>query len=241
MDEKNNGLTSYFHLSLFSLFIAALLKCAIEYLETGKVVFTVNDALFPVLWVSFFLALIAARFFATHLLRCSVCGTFSQDSLIFKEGGSTRFCRQHLVERFRQEFTACTEKMVVVYPSLEMKKGPYVYEYKAVRDIPEKFLKGPAGQMLTKTLSSIAGTCSRCARNATVAYFGPGNNPWESLAMRGQGWDFLGGGIPATFQLTCPFCIADELCSSLSRFQGSFSEGIILPHNGSGIFISRLG
>ncbi len=242
MDDKNNRSLSYLHLGLLSFFIAALLESAIKYLETGKVVFAANDALFPILWVSFFLTLIAARSFASHLFRCSVCGKFSQDNLIFRNGTNKRFCRQHLLERFRQEFTASDEKMVVVYPSLEMKRGPYAYEYRAIRDIPEKFLKGPRGHLLSKALSSIGGRCSRCARTGTVAYFGPGNNPWESVKMIERGWDYpQRDEIPVTFQIVCPFCIADELCFSLSQFQGAFSEGIILPHNGSGIFISRLG
>jgi hypothetical protein len=131
--------------------------------------------------------------------------------------------------------------MVVIYPFLEMKRGPYVYEYRATEDIPERFRQSPFGRMLTSALSSVGGRCSRCTRNGTVAYFGPGNTPWESVTMRGKGWDDLRKEeIPATFQVTCPFCIVDELCSSLSRFEGVFSEGIILPHNGSGIFISRL-
>ena len=241
MEDKTSGLTPYLYLCIFSLFIAAVLRSTIEYLKAGKAVFETNDPLFLILWASFFLALIVSRSLASHLLKCSVCARFSQDTLIFRQGRSSRFCRQHLIERFRQEFTSCTEKMVVVYPSLEMKRGPYVYEYRAIDDIPEKFLQNPFGRMLTRALSSVGGRCSRCARNATVAYFGPGNTPWESVTMRGKGWDYLREDeITATFQLTCPFCIVDEICFSLSRFEGVFSEGIILPHDGSGIFISRL-
>ncbi len=241
MDDKNNSVTSYLYLGLLSLLIAAVLRSAIEYFDTGKVAFAAKDPLFLILWASFFLALIVFWSLASHLLRCSVCARFSQDTLIFEQGRSRRFCREHLIERFKQEFTACTEKMVVVYPSLEMKRGPYVYEYRAIEDIPEKFRQGPFGRMLTKALSSVGGRCSRCTCNGTVAYFGPGNTPWESVTMRGNGWDDLRKEeITATFQVTCPFCIVDELCFSLSRFEGAFSEGIVMPHNGSGIFISRL-
>jgi hypothetical protein len=241
MEDKTSGLISYLYLCVFSLFIAAVLRSAIEYLKAGKAVFETNDPLFPILWASFFLVLIVSRSLASHLFKCSVCARFSQDALIFRQGGSRRFCRQHLIERFKQEFTSFTEKMVVVYPSLEMKKGPYVYEYRAIGDIPEKFLQNPFGRMLTRALSSVGGRCGRCARDATVAYFGPGNTPWESVAMRGKGWDYLREDeIAATFQITCPFCIVDEVCHSLSRFEGVFSEGIILPRGGSGIFISRL-
>ena len=241
MDDKNTSLTPYLYLGILSLAIAAVLRSATGYLETGAVVFAANDSLFLILWASFFLALIVFWSLASHLLRCSVCARFSRDTLIFRQGRSRRFCREHLIERFKQEFTACTEKMVVVYPSLEMKRGSYVYEYRAIEDIPEKFLQSPFGRMLTRALSSIGGRCSRCARNGTVAYFGPGNTPWESVTMRGKGWDDLRKEeITVTFQVTCPFCIVDELCFSLSRFEGVFSEGVILPHNGSGIFISRL-
>ncbi len=240
--DRNNTPISYIYISLFALFVAAVLRSAVEYLETGRVGFPANDPLFAALWVCFFAATIVLRYFASRLLRCQVCGQLSQDTLIFEQGRSGRFCREHLIERFRREFTACTEKMVVVYPSLEMKRGPYVYEYRPMEDIPEKFLENRLGRMFTRALSSIEGRCVRCARKATVAYFGPGNTPWESVTTRGKQWDDIGNDeIPATFQVTCPLCIADELCFSLSRFEGVFSEGIVLPHNGSGIFLSRLG
>jgi len=51
---------------------------------------------------------------------------------------------------------------------LEMKRGPYVYEYRALEDIPEKFLQNRLGRMFTKALSAVEGRCARCARNATV-------------------------------------------------------------------------
>jgi hypothetical protein len=242
MNHKNHSSASYLYLCILAFFIAAVLRAAIEYLETQKAAFSANDPVFLILWFCFSMALIVFRSFAHRMLRCPVCGKLSQDTLIFKEGSSGRFCREHLIERFKREFTACTQKMVVVYPALEMKKGPYVYEYKAIEDIPEKFLQSRFGRMLTRALSSVEGRCSKCARKGTVAYFGPGNTPWESVTAKAGGWDDLfKDDIPATFQVTCPFCIADEVCFSLSRFEGVFSEGIILPHNGSGIFISRLG
>ena len=240
--DKNAAPVPYLYLSLFALLIAAMLRSAIEYLETGRIGLPTNGPLFPALWVFCFLALVLSRHVASRLLRCPVCGKLSQDTLIFEEGRSERFCREHLIERFRREFTACTKKMVVFYPALEMKSGPYVYEYRSIENIPEKFLQSPLGRMFARALSSIEGRCARCARNATVAYFGPGNTPWESVSTRDNQWnDSDRGEIPATFQVTCPFCIADELCFSLSRFEGVFSEGIVLPHNGNGIFLSRLG
>ena len=177
MDDKNNSLTSYLYLGLLSLLIAAVLRSAIEYFDTGKVVFAAKDPLFLILWASFFLALIVSWSLASHLLRCSVCARFSQDTLILEQGRSRRFCREHLIERFRQEFTACTEKMVVVYPSLEMKRGPYVYEYRAIEDIPEKFHQSPFGRMLTRALSSVGGRCSRCTRKRHRGLFRPREYP----------------------------------------------------------------
>lgn len=241
MKDKSNRLTTYLHVSLVALLAALLLRLAIQYFETGRVAFPADDMLFIVLWVSILLAFLLFHSLATILFKCAVCGRFSHDSLIFRDGPSRRFCREHLIEAFRQEFTACAEKMVVVYPALEMKRGPYVYEYRPIEDIPEQFLQSPPGRLFSKALSSLGNKCGRCSRNGTVAYFGPGNTPWESLNIRGKGWDdYQQAELPATFQITCPDCIVDELCYSLSRFEGAFSEGVILPHNGSGIFMSRL-
>jgi hypothetical protein len=238
--DRSTTFISYLYLSFLALAVAALLRSTIEYLETGKFGFSAGDPIFQALCVCSFAALALSRYFASRLLRCSVCGRFSQDTLIFDEGPSRRFCREHLIERFKQEFTAWTEKMVVVYPSLEMKKGPYVYEYRTMEAIPEKFLQGRIGRLFQRALSSIEGRCARCGRKATVAYFGPGNTPWEPITISGKQGDEPGGEIPASFQVTCPHCIADEVCFSLSRFEGVFSEGIVLPHDGSGVFISRL-
>ncbi len=240
--DSDNRLAGYLRLGLLSFLIAAVLRGAIEYFGTGKLVFAADDRLFPVLWASFFVLSIVFRSLASRFLRCSECGNVSQDILIFSEGPSVRLCREHLVERFKHEFTACTEKMVVVYPALETKRGPYVYEYTAVDDLPPKFLQSPFGLMITAALSSIGGKCGRCSRNATVAYFGPGNTPWESAATGAKGWDEVHReGLPASFQITCPYCIADEVCFSLRQFKGVFSEGVFLPHKGDGIFMSRLG
>ena len=242
MNEKRNSPALFLYFGISAFLTAAVLRFAIEYLQTGKAGFSINDRIFVTLAIGVFVVLIFGRYLASYILRCSVCGKLSQDVMIFKGGRSGRFCREHLIERFRNEFTACSDRMVVIYPSLEMKTGPYVYEYRAIGDIPEKFLQSRFGRTMMKALLSIEGKCARCSRDATVAYFGPGNTLWEFVGMRGKQWDDVPNmEMPAIFRLTCPFCIADELCFSLSRFDGVFSEGIILPHNGSGIFVPRLG
>lgn len=235
MNEKNAGFARFIYPAVFSITLAAVLRAAIEYVVSRKAVF-LSDGLFFALWAAFFVAIVACRALATSVLRCSVCGRFTRDALIFEQGGSARFCRDHLIERFKREFTAYTDKMVVVYPALEMQKVPFVYEYTPLTRIKAKLLRGPFGRMVTRALSSIDGQCSRCGQKATVAYFGPGNTPWETTLLSGPGND---DEIAATYQITCPSCIVDELCSSISRFEGVFSGGIILPHNGSGIFVSH--
>jgi hypothetical protein len=241
MENKKISSTSYLYMILFSFVLSALLWSAFEYLKAGKVTFEIHEPLFLRIWAAIFLIAIVFRSFASRALRCSVCGRFSRDTLVLREGGSRRLCREHLIERFRREFTAFTDKMVVFYPAVEGKRGPYVYEYRTMNDIPEKFLRTGFGRLITKALSSIGGKCSRCGRDATVAYFGPGSMQRGFDATIGTRWGEPGEEeIAARFEITCPFCVVEDICFSLERFEGGFSEGVVLPNNGSGVLLSRL-
>lgn len=228
---------SFLFQAIVSLVAAALARAAIAFLQSGKPVFSAGDPLFLWLAAVFLLTIGVFQLVASRLFRCTVCGKFSQDIMVFDGKRTARFCREHLVARFRQEFAACDQKMVVVYPALEMKKGPYTYEYRPVDSIPERFLPTPFGRIMTRALASIGGRCGKCGRNATLAYFGPGNTPWTTISSIHETDT---GEISATFLVACPNCIVDELCFSLNRFESPFSEGIILPHGGTGVLMSRL-
>lgn len=232
---------SYFYLFLFSLAVAAVLRAGGDYLRTGRAAFRMDDPVF-LAWGLFFFALaVLFRLLARRSLGCSLCGRLSQDIVIFQKGPSRRFCRAHAIELFRREFTLFPGKMVVFYPALEMKKGPYAYEYRALEDTPEKFRESAMGRLIATALAAIAGKCSRCGRDATVAYFGPGSVALGSMRLEGADRSLSGTGLPGDFQITCPHCIADELCFSLGRFESGFTEGVVLPYNGNGVFLSRLG
>ncbi len=234
-------LRAYLHLGVFSLLMALVLRLGIEYLKNRQISFDADDPLFLALCAGFFLLSFLARSLAMRSVRCSVCGTVSHDVLIFGNGESKRFCRAHMIERFRREFTACGEKMVVFHPGLETKRGPYRYEYRAVADMSAKFLQSGTGRLIEQSLAAIGDRRCKCGRAASVAYFGPGSVPWESPHPDGAGMEGLRGlEFARRFLPACPFCIVDEVSLSLARFQGSFSEGVVLPYDGAGAFVSRL-
>ncbi|MCE5335445.1 MAG: hypothetical protein LLG06_12750 [Desulfobacteraceae bacterium] len=237
----HSNLRTHVHLIVFSLAMGAIVLLVIEYLMNREVSFRPDDPCFLLLSGGFFLLFLLCRSLAARAVRCSVCGTVAHDVLILGDGESKRFCREHAIDRFRKEFTAHAGKMVVFHPCLESRRGPYRYEFRSVGDMPGKFFQSEMGRLIKLSLAAIGGKCSRCGKDASVAYFGPGSVPWEPVRADGTGMGELHAEeFARRFLPTCASCIVDEVSLSLARFEGSFSEGLVLPYDGEGVFVSRL-
>lgn len=225
----------YFPFLVYSIVIAGSIDMALSYLETGHP--ALSARFWPIAGLVF-LVFVAVYKLRTRVSTCLICKQPSKDVLIDSNRRSKYFCRDHMLEEFKKAFLGFEKPMVVFYPMLESKDGPYVYRYEAFSDIPRKRKTDPVGRLMTEALQSISGQCSRCRRNANVAYFGPKTFQWEM--KRAGGLDLVLPkleDITARPEIVCSSCIVDELTYSLQNFRGDFDEGIVLPYDGEGVFL----
>jgi hypothetical protein len=232
------SLFPYIPFLFFSIFLGVIISFAINYFKTGKTSIDSRDPLIWLLSLCFFVIFVLLYKFIPPLFKCSICKKPSKDILIYTDRKRKRFCRDHLLEEFKKEFLNFNEKMVVFYPSLESKVGPYVYHYQAISDVPKKLREDKVGQMINQALNAISGKCSKCGRPANIAYFDPGTFRWEVIKSGGVDWDLPKfEEISVEPQMVCSHCVIDEIIYSLRNFQGDFGEGVGLPYNGRGVFL----
>jgi len=188
----------------------------------------------------FLISVVLYRLFL-YVFRCSECGRPASDILVYDGQHRRRYCREHMLEAFRKEFVGFRENMVVFYPSLEFKTGGFVYQYRVLEDVPEKYRDDRTGRMLANALDSIAGNCSKCGRAANVAYFGPGSFQWLAVRKAGVKREY-----PKFDEVTvrpenlCRECVVGHVAYSLLNFNSQFVGGIVLPYKGKGAMLPGL-
>jgi hypothetical protein len=182
-------------------------------------------------------------------MKCAVCRQRTKEFLVvepvpkqflfFKWKGAKveRLCREHLIQRFREEFTKATQRMVVFYPNLEEKHGGYQYSYVLARSIKKGF--GPAREMDVRVsqqvadwLGMITGRCSRCSYPAGVAYFRREAITWQRvpdyLAVR---FDYpMIHHVTETPEILCRRCAFENIERSLRAEAPGFEDGILCPY-----------
>jgi hypothetical protein len=232
------SLFPYFPFLVYSIVIAGVIEMALSYLETGHP--AIRAMFWPIAGVVF-LIFVAVYKFGGRVSPCLICKKPSKDVLIDGNRRRRLFCREHMLEEFKKAFLGFENPIVVFYPLLESKDGPYVYRYEAISDIPRKRKTDSVGRLISEALKSISGQCSRCRRTANVAYFGPGTFQWEIRPTGGVEWDLPKfEDITARPEIVCSTCIVDELTYSLQKFRGDFDEGIVLPYNAEGVFLPMI-
>jgi hypothetical protein len=228
----------YFPFLVYSIAIAGVIDMALSYFETGH---PAIGARFWAVAAAVFLIFVAVYRFATRVSHCSICDKPSKEVLIDSDRRRRLFCRKHMLEEFKKAFLGFEKPMVVFYPLLESKDGPYVYRYEGISDIPGKRKTDSVGRLIIDALKSISGQCSRCRRSANVAYFGPGTFQWGIKRTGGVDWDLPRlDDITARPEIVCSACIVEEITYSLKNFRGDFDEAIVLPYNGEGVFLPMM-
>lgn len=167
-----------------------------------------------------------------------MCKSPATDILVYEGVNRRRLCREHFLEEFKKEFLNFDQNMVVFYPALEFKAGPYVYQYRALDDVPGKYKDDKVGRMIVGALESISGRCGKCGGPANVAYFGSGSFRWEEAASTGEKWDLPRfEDMTVEPQILCRGCVANHLVYSLGNFHSQFQEGVVLPYKGKGVML----
>lgn len=239
MDKQNkSGLSRLLTVFVVGLVVASGTGAAISYFKGQPASLSfVGAMIWGLIAFIFVMSVVLYRMFP-RFMRCSECGRPASDVLIHDGTSRQRYCREHMLEAFRKGFLGFNEDMVVFYPSLEFKRGGYVYQYRVLEDVPEKFRSDKTGLMLTSALGSISGNCARCGRPANVAYFGPGSFQWVTTRRAGVKIEYPNfDEVVVQPEILCRECVVDHVAYSLLNFDSQFAEGIVLPYKGKGVML----
>ncbi|MDD5237493.1 MAG: hypothetical protein PHU96_00815 [Candidatus Omnitrophica bacterium] len=191
-----------------------------------------------ILALGFSLSLLIIERLVISSFKCSICGREGKDVLRYSNRKTKRFCRTHMIDEFKKEFLKIQNKIVVIYPKLEEKRGSsYTYQYYSLSDLKKYNLQEIIGDLVTQGLNSISGACATCKADAQVAYFGADSFRWEHKGGS-AGWE-----LPAiekinhTAEILCTRCVLDLILPSLRNFKGNFEEPVVLHYAGEGIFL----
>lgn len=223
--------TSLFLMYIYAYFITGSFKTAVK---TSENMINSHDPLFlNSIWVIFLVSLIISFMVKRYLKnshRCSVCGNLGRDLLNTGDKKAKRFCRNHLIEEFRQKFLNFDHKMVVVYPGIEGRKQSYYYTYGyyTKADLKKYNLSDIAGSLLERGLQSISGKCNKCGVAVNIAYFGKESFQWKD--------DFPTiDKIIQKPEVMCNKCTVDLIIPSLRGFKGNFVNPVEIPRKDEGI------
>ena len=182
-------------------------------------------------------------------MRCADCRAFTMEYLVhrdvmkswlfFRWRGVRKspFCREHLVERFRADFLAAGQRMVVFCPDDGERRTAYQYSYHSVEEVQQLCdVTGPDREIPAKLqswLAAIAGDCARCGAPAQVAFFPASALPWEEVPrLMGVLFDHpLLREVMDEPETLCRACAAGRVCQALqaSPAEREFGEGVVSP------------
>ena len=236
--RKKSAVYRFLMILLLGIVGAGGTGTAISYLKWHEMFVSLANGTVWAITAFVFIASVLLYKMLPQMLKCCECGRPASDVLVFGGQQRRRYCREHMLDAFRKEFLGFQENMVVFYPSLEFKTGPYVYQYRVLDDIPEKQRNDKTGRMLMSALDSISGNCSRCGRAANTAYFGPGSFKWSPVRVAGIKREYPAfDEVVVRPEILCRACVIDHVAYSLLNFNSQFGEGIVLPYKGKGAML----
>jgi hypothetical protein len=159
---------------------------------------------------------------------------------------SVGFCREHLIQHFKEGFLTARQRMVVVYPNLEEKNGNYQYCFVTLKEIEQGYAPDEATnnliiRLIRGWLDSIQGQCGRCSFKGEVAYFGKEAVKWEKVpGFLGAPFDYpMIHEIRATPEILCRSCAFKNIENSFRTPGPGFNDGVFCPReNEEGIYVT---
>jgi hypothetical protein len=185
-----------------------------------------------------------------NLVYCVDCRAFTREYLVhrniekswlfFRWRGEKLWplCREHLVERFRADFLAAGQRMVVFCPDRGERRTAYQYSYHTADEVRKICnVTGPDSAIPAKIqswLAATAGSCARCGASAQVAFFPASALTWEEVPRKPVGVEYdhpLLRLVTDDPEVLCRACAAAEVCQALqaSPADRGFDEGVNSP------------
>ena len=143
----------YLPFLFISIFLSVTISFTVHYLTTGQ---ASMDSRSPLLWglaAGFFILFALCYKVVPSRRRCFLCQEKARDRLIYPNRRSKRLCRTHLLQEFKEAFVKFEGEMVVFYPALELKEGPYFYQFWAIKDVPKELMENKVGSLVKRALS----------------------------------------------------------------------------------------
>lgn len=230
----------YIPFFVMSLWLAIMIVAFSVFLRTHNTHIP-NPLGIPLTWIltlGFFLIFLLIEKLVIFSFKCSICGKKGKDVLRYDNRKTKRFCRTHMIEEFKKEFLKNKNKIMVIYPKLEEKRGSsYTYQYYSLGDLKKYNFGETVGKLVAQGINSISGKCARCNADAQVAYFGTDSFHWERKGGP-AGWDLPAiEKIDRAAEILCTGCVLDLILPSLRDFKGNFEDPIVLHYAEEGIFL----
>jgi hypothetical protein len=192
-------------------------------------------------------------------MSCSECGRGTMEEL-FVDGEEKSFlffkwstaitrplCRTHLLRQWREAFVRAQAKMVVLDPignldTFAARDLRLQYWYASIDQLASPnpgSSKRPAKQrkeQYRQWSESIAGRCSRCKNSEATAAFAPADFETENKALDWVSIDC--DKLNPNFENLCRTCAWAQIEKSVSGSPIRFTQGIHVPRNFPGIYIT---
>lgn len=146
-------------------------------------------------------------------------------------------CREHLTERFRADFLASGQRMVVFCPDRGERRNAYQYCYHTVEEVRHLCNRtGPDSVLPAKLDSWLAATarsCARCGSAGQIAFFPATALTWEEVPrLMGVLYDCpLLREVVGDPETLCRACAATAVCQAFQAAPADreFDEGVFSP------------
>jgi hypothetical protein len=166
---------------------------------------------------------------------CGTCGQVTRESLVREGREWVRHCRIHLVEEFAHGFENAPFRMVV-YEFQPQRAGGLVYGYYPVSRLREFNWPTEEADKLRHLLQEIDASqfCQSCGGDPwQVAYFDSAAAPWQ------EGDSLPDAGIDQALRL-CTRCAALKMGPILSENPDEFEEGLYVPYQEDGMYVTTV-
>ena len=150
--------------------------------------------------------------------KCSVCITDCKDLYRDESDRGVSLCRNHLVERWKNDVVSSPFDMVIIEP--DFINYPYGYPYATIPRLKEWFYPKEAQDKVSSFLDSISGkSCNECANvSASVAFFNKEDFPVPNLES-----------IIAEPAYLCKKCAVKKVEPLIINSPKDFIEGLYAP------------